>query len=441
MPIEFGLQNTHWYADYPLAYQLWASPEKAPGDEVSLVATLGRNLTISIRDDSETIASWVESDDNFPASIASAERGLVQIAIPNETWTNLQPTKTYWIDISAYGVLRLSELLNRAAPEMSSYEVLNGVELYGSPRQIVEVLSNIPGASTNTSVALSGWSKNAQGYWTLTRPKTQELFGLWVNDRHSRRVNYAELAKTNRGHAIAESATDYTIYYNGSEDLTSFEAFVETGDNIYVWRCLKEATKEIERKAGRWFNLQRVFRDPYNGRLRQTQLVPRVSPVKLDSAFRLDAFSRGRALVRRYLQVDFNPGLTESYQRLQIDPRTGVITLTETFWDWLDAGWHVGIGEGFGLMARFPAGENNLELTCQAGYEVTPADIDEAAANLAAIRQGIFWQQLLTQGMSSIQLGCANLNFGELTSRWFPTWQFGADTAIAAHQSLVIEDF
>ncbi|MBT9316300.1 hypothetical protein [Leptothoe spongobia] len=445
MGIEFGgWTQVNWWAGYPVDYQLWQDTSHSPGSEVSLVATLARNLTLTVRSATTTIQAWTEADADFPAVITVPERGLVQVSLPNDMWLGLSQAEPYWLDISAYGQLRLSQQLRLSLPESGS-QIVNGVGQYGSPRQVLEVIGQIPGASTRISVDISnGWTQNEQGYWTRTFSTHQPIFGLWVNDRHSLKVDYADLATTHRGHAIAESSGSYEVFYNGPEELGAFDTFVETAFSIYVWRCLKEATAEIDRKTGRFFNQRLMVRDPYRGRYRQHQLIPKVSPITADNRFRLDTYSRSYTLVRRYTQEDLvqNAGGPASvHQRIHLEPKTGMITVAEAFWDWFDHGFRLGLDDGIGALGRMPQGEWNLELTYTGGYEKTPVDIDEGCANLAAIRQAIFWQQALTQGMSAISIGCTNLNFGDMTSRWFPSWQAGADAAIAAHQSIYIEEF
>lgn len=467
MPITFG--PTHpWRDNWPTVLQLWQPGPRSPGMELDLSpleierdeVIVPRNLTLQWRDrfgavvlayaellptepDPDTGEVSLVPNPSYPVQISHPLRGVVSVQVSGPAWDALPPGGTYTLEVIAYGLLWLSVPFDVGLPEPHQ-EILNGVEIYGSPRQVLEVLGQVPGASLEVTVALNGgWAKNEQGYWVKEIPAEQELFGFWVSDRYASLVDYGDLAMVNRGIArVPVDTAHHHLYYHGPEDLTM--AHCETAYSIYVWRCLKEATKELERKTGRFFNLQRVFREVHRGLRRQRQLVVRQTPLHIDPYFRLDALSYSRQLFRRYSEEDFLPSATllGQGQVLHAHGETGTVTINQNVWDWWDWG-NDGIAADFGLgqFAFLPRGENNIEVTYTAGYEVTPADVDEAVANLAAVRQGIFWNQTLSAGMSSLSLGCVNLNFSDLFNRWIPAWTASAEQIMMAYTNLEMEPF
>jgi hypothetical protein len=82
---------------------------------------------------------------------------------------------------------------------------------------------------------------------------------------------------------------------------------------------------------------------------------------------------------------------------------------------------------------------NNVELTYTAGWDKIPTDIAEAIANMAAVRQAIFWQQALTQGMQALSIGCVNLNFGQLFTQFSPSWQLSANLILDSYARLDLD--
>ncbi|MDA0267542.1 MAG: hypothetical protein O3A14_11425 [Cyanobacteria bacterium] len=464
MPLEFG-QNHPWQDNWPTRLQLWQPGGQFPGNELDLTPTSverggqahPRNLTLQWRNAAGVVVlafpELIPGNDpntlipnpTYPVTIDHPLRGLATVRVSGEHWESLNAGITYTLEAIAYGLLYLAQPFTVGLPEPHQ-EILNGVELYGSPRQVLEVLGQVPGASLEVLVDLSGgWAKDARGYWYKTFANTQKLFGLWIDDRHAAKVTYGDLALHQRAWALVPGAGGpndftYTVYYTGSEDLSS--AYVETAYNIYVWRCLKEATKEVERKTGRFFNLQRVYREVHRGLRRHRQLTVRQWPLIIDEFFRLDALSYTRQLYRRYQEEDFSPSATllGQGQVLHGDGPTGVITINQNVWDWWEWG-NDGMAADYGLgsFAFLPRGENNLEVTYTAGYEFTPPDLDEAVANLAAVRQGIYWNQTLSAGMDGLSVGCVNLNFSQLFQRWIPAWTASAEQILTAYTHIEME--
>jgi hypothetical protein len=249
---------------------------------------------------------------------------------------------------------------------------------------------------------------------------------------------------TYRAYARVIEGGDHYLLYNGPEALDSLTrpVYVETAFNRYVLRCLEEATAEFDRRTGRHFNQRRIYRETHRGLYRQQQIAVHQPPVKTDPYFRLDAFTRTRTTWRRYTEDDIIPETSfyNDSQSLHLQSETGQLTLNQNFWDWAD--WRSDIAV-FGLdnMAYLPKGENNIEITYTGGYDKPPTDVAEAVANMAAIRQGIFWQQSITQGMSGMSIGCVNMNFGQMFGQWIPSWQSSADRIIEAYQRLDMEAF
>lgn len=485
--IEFSL-NSPWQDNWPVWVQLWADSSRLPGTELDLSAdsrtvpladpeaepdnptqiTVPRNLTAQFRDKGGTVVLayaellpgepdpetgdpvWVANPDWADhVAIATPEaRGVVKITPSGDAWQALGKDAQYTLEVIAYGYLYAAVPYSTKMPE-PGIERLNGVEIYGSPRQVLELLGPVPGVVAEITVDLGhAWVLDERGYWKAAIASDQQLYGLWIDDRHAKKVGYPELAlagerawaRVVEPGAAAGEPPSHWLYYKGPEDLS--QTFNETAASIYVYRCLKEATAEAERRTGRIFAKHRVLREVHRGLGRMRQIMPRHSPVWLDQFFRLDALSYRRDLYRRYTEADFSPQTTyaSSGQVLHLDSPTGVITLNQNIWDWWSAG-NDGMTSDFGLggFAFLPRGEANIEISYTAGFDVTPPDVDEAVANLAAVRQGIYWNQALSAGMTSLSIGCVNLNFSELMGRWFPAWTQSADQILQAYTNLEIE--
>lgn len=456
MPLEYTLSSP-WLDNWPIRFQLWNPGATVPGNELDLSpqnkvsqvttvhpisrepvttdVTTPRLITVQFRRQADNTIDAAFNEESSSIALDAPKRGVISIQLSRADWEQLAEGVKYTIEVIAYGFLYLEQSFSAGRPEPGR-ENLNGVEIYGSPRQVLELLGPVPGASVEVSRDLSGeWNLDDRGYWTKPAPQGR-LFGLWIDDLHARKVDYRDLAlSSDRAWSIAGG----NIYYKGSEDLS--ESYVETAYSIYVWRCLKEATAEAERRTGRFFNLQRVIREVHRGLNRHRQLVPRGSPVRIDTTFRLDALSYTRSLYRRYTEEDFDTtdGFFSGGQVLHCDLETGVITINQNVWDWWDWGNNQSADYGLGQFAYLPHGENNIELTYVAGFEKTPPDIDEAVCNLAAVRQGIFWNQAITQGLQGMNIGCMNMNFSDLFSQWFPAWTQGADQILDAYQNLEVE--
>lgn len=438
MPLEYG-SITPWLDNWPIYRQLWDGAP-TPGNELQLVPT-SRNLTVQFRDPDGAIAlASSELLSTALISVADQVRGIVKVIVSGDAWDALDRDIQYTCEILAYGFLYDSFVFSSALPE-SGYKLLNGASVYGAPREILELLGRIPGASVETLIDLSsGWTLNAQNYWTRdVSSLTSKVYGLWVNDLYAQEESYADLALAGDR---AWARVGNTLYYKGHEDLS--QAYVETAHNVYVLRSLQEATQEINRKTGTTFDKRRIYRELHRGTYLRNQIALRVSPAQVDEYFRLDGYSISRTLVRRYTEDSvFSRGVYQSAMsnRIFVDPQTSLITLTESFWDWSTWGVdQLGV-RGLRGLSYLPAGDVAIEVTYTGGYEKPPTDIAEACANLAAIRQGIFWQQALTNGMQGLSIGCLSLNFGQLFQQWFPMWQQGADLIIGGYQRIEIEAF
>ena len=446
MPLEYGV-HAPWLDNWPIQAQLWQPGDRLPGNELDLsVADVGgtpRNLTFQWRNQAGGIDLAYSEQTKFPASLDFPERGVVSVTVSGDDWNYLKTENQYTLEIIAYGLLYLELPFSLDVPQPGS-EVLNGVSVYGSPRQILELLGPVPGASVSVSRDLSGWTLNSQGYWTKSIPADTQLFGLWIEDKYARMVDYEALSLSGERAWSRDrrSSESHTLYYKGPENLEN--AYVETAFSIYVFRCLKEATAEVDRRTGRHFNLRRIFREVHRGLNRHRQLICRQHPIRIDSTFRLDALSYTRSLYRRYTEDDFdatNDGFFSGGQVLHADPDTGVITINQNVWDWWEWGNNQTADYGLGQFAFLPRGENNIEVTYVAGYETTPPDIDEGCCNLAAVRQGIYWNQAISQGFRGMDIGCVKMNFESLFSQWFPLWNQTADRIIESYQAVDIEGF
>lgn len=444
MAFEFGA-IAPWLDNWGIQRQLWNPGAKAPGNELALVPT-NRNLTVQWRDVTNTIVlAFNEFQLGTPIKILNASRGVVEIALTGDQWNVLKEGETYTCEILAYGYLYDSFLFNMDLPA-TGQENLSGVEVYGAPREILELLSEIPGASVSVGVDLSaGWVLNAQGYWTRTIDKTRKTYGLWINDLHARQVPYELLALgSDRQFARVSGSTTDTLYYKGKEPLNSLTEpmYVETAFNRYVLRCLEEATTELERGTGTFFNRQRVYREVHRGKYRQNQVSLRARPVEVDRYFRLDCYNRSRTLVRRYTEDSVFSGKSNAPNNsttLFVEGETGIVTLTDSFWDWASWGSDV---DGLGLrgLASFTPGDVSLELTYTGGYDYIPTDISEAVGNMAAIRQLIYWERAMSQGLQGINIGCVKMDFPD-SKRYQEPWQQSANAIIDSYRRVEIEAF
>lgn len=427
MPIEYAASTTSisWLDGWPMQHQLWNN-EGTPGGELDLVSS-GRQLSFRLKNGvGDVVFSGNELQSNPPIQALHQQRGVVEVCLKGSHWLSIQSDSVYSAEILAYGAVKKTFPFRSKRPE-TSQTLLNGVELYGSPSALRATIGAIPGADTETTRDLSvGWTLNGQGYWVKTLDPGQVLYGLWVNGRHARQVPYSDLAIAgDRACALVGN----TLYYKGSEVLTpsGCPLGIETAFSVNVLRSLMQATTEIEHQSGRTFSRKRFVREPYRTLQRQTQFFIRNYPVRGDQWLRIDNYSQGRSLSRRYTQTDVDNGT------VHLDSASGTVTVSNQSWDYDDLSFTRGVNQFF-------PGENNTEITYTGGYEIPPFDIDEAACCLAAVRQGQFWQTALTQGADAISIGCVNLNFGEMISRWFPSWKETAQQAIAEHRALEIDN-
>jgi len=421
---------TPWYENWPVLVQLWQVGTKNPGDELSF-ADPGRSLSAEWRRNGITALTVTEG---VSLSVVDERRGLVRIVLSKEQWRSLNPETVYTVHIFAYGVEQGSFLFNSGLPKAGSKRL--GAEVYASPREILELIGLIPGADVQTTVDLSpaGWALNDQGYWVAEFVEDQKFYGLWIDDKQAVEVKQYEdlaLVESRAWWRSRNLDNTWTIYVNCAEDLG--RSHVETAFSVYVLRSLAEATAEIERRAGRVFSLHRHYREVYNVQRRQDQLFPRNCPVHVDDYFRVDCFSRSRKLVSRYDETDTTD---QGGDRLHVEAETGITTLLTSFWDWQDwtddpMAWSGIQGQSF-----FSPGKNSLEITYTSGYDSIPTDLAEACANLAAIRQLRYWNQLLTQGTSGLSIGCLNINFGQSFLQFAPQWQQEANSIIDSYTSV-----
>jgi hypothetical protein len=421
MAIEYAIASTAkpWLDNWAFVHQLWLN-EGVVGGELNLTPS-SRLLTLRIKDSNNDVVLLNNEMQSSPAiALVHQQRGVVEIRLKGDHWKLLKPETQYSAEILAYGIVKKTFTLDTTPPEPQEINV-NGVEVYGSPSGIQALLGDIPGADTETSVDLSsGWSLNAQGYWV--KPVEGIIYGLWVNGHYAEGVEYRELAIT-ADRAWAQVGN--TIYYKGSETLTpqGCPFGIESAYSPMVLKSLMTATAEINRETGRSFSRKRIIRETHRVTRNQDQLFPRHTPVAKDQYFRISNYSQGRSVQRFYRQADLD-------RSIHLDSKTGVITLQQSYWDFDDS------FNGFNVGSSFTPGENSTEITYTGGPVVPPFDIDDAANSLAAVRLGRYWQQAMSQGLDAVSIGCVNLNFGEMTSRWFPAWQQSAQDAIAAHKIL-----
>ncbi len=442
--MTIALETTTPFLDnYPITRQLWMSSVRSPGNELKLVPT-NRNLTVQFRDVLGTLVLISSELLSLPMiTIVNSDRGVVQVVVAGSAWTVLRQGAVYTCEILAYGVLVDSFQFSDGLPHPHE-ELLSGCEIYASPRLLYELVGSLPGAQVETFVALNGgWTKNTEDYWIKSVDASVQLYGFWINDQHARQVDYADLAL---GCDRQWSRVGNTVYYKGSEVLnsTNYPVHIETAFSHRTWENLKEATAECDRRTGRKFAKTRYFREAHRGLYGSTQITLRNKPVEVDSFFRLDAFSRTRSLIRRYtedsllIQEDLPLYATANPEagRLNLNPETGVITLSQGFFDWTDWGGTL----NFRGMSTLPSGDVALEVTYTAGYDRIPVDIQGAVAYLAAIKQLLFWQMAMSQGSNSISIGCVSMSFSN-SNQYTDPWKQAADEIIGSYQNISIEAF
>lgn len=425
-----------WLNNVPILYQLWDG-QPIEGNELDLSNSTDRALMVMWRDraSQEIVLQREEGDEDFPLTIIHALRGVVELRVVNPLWEFIERNTDYDLIISAYGAERLTVTYTSRIPEAEE-RPHNGVKWYASPREVEEVLGPVPGVTGEVSVRLTGWTENALGYYEASFPST-ELFGLWADDKNIQKCSYAELA-TQRGEWFAQVGDRAIVKANSPLS----ERYVETAKTRYILRTLEEATRDIERKTTRFFNKRWVIRETQRTLQRQRQLTTRHSPVHLSDFLRLDTYSLTRNLFARYSKEDFaqfNEDKTfnlSGQSNLHLEADTGIITLNQNFFD-ID-GSAYGFTAGLQGLGFFPPGENNLEISYEAGFDSPPVGIAEATANLAAIRLAIFFKQQITGGADAVQLGCANLNLQNLFASFVPQWQQTADFIVSSYQQVDI---
>jgi hypothetical protein len=292
----------------------------------------------------------------------------------------------------------------------------------------------VAGADVNIALVPQGlnWTLDSRNYWTTTIAKTSPLNGLWVDGQQVEQVPYRDLAlKYDRAFAlIPESETENRIYYKGTETL--FDVPIETAANPHVLRVLKEATAEIERHTEQQHSRSQIYRETHRGLKRSQQLVTRHRPVAESDRFRVDCYGPSRTLYRRFNEQDIQRGV------MHVDGEAGMVTLSQALYDWQD--WAAsGVSIEGGLHTRFLKGENNIELTYLAGYDRIPLDLQEAASLIAAKKLAVYWNTAISGGLSGLSLGCVNLNFSELFSRWFEMWDQRVSDILSHYQHFEIE--
>lgn len=445
MAIEFvGADQTTWKDNTPVYRQLWVDLAKLPGFELDLTSVAGRLLTVQWFDRDELVYVDSELLSISTIRIINQKRGVIGI-FPNESlWVFLRQGKIYRCVVRGYG-LKLDEFEFRTDLPEPGRTILNGVEVYASPRSLLTVLGAIPGAIAQTGVDLSdGWTLDERGYWVKEVPSTQRTFGLWLNDLHVRYVKYSELALA-PGHAWARvggvTTDTHRLYLKTTEDLSDLGMvpYIETAFSNTVLGSIQQATAEIHRKTGTFFNLQRIVRQSYDGSHAQRQVVLEHHPIRVDESFCLRVMRSSTAARQVYTESDI-AGREVYSKPLKVDADLGVITLKEAFWEWNGYDDYLATSGALISWNTLPKGESNLEVTYVAGYDRPPSDIAEACAMLAAIRQGRFWLQTLSAGMGGVSVGCVNLNFSE-AGQMFPIWQSSAESTLQQYTSLLAGRF
>lgn len=422
--------------NYPIYFQLWSLETRQPGQEFSLSTLTNRNLTIEFLNGASLLHTASENDANPIVKVENAARGLLSLRLDSTAWAKLAANKTYVARISAYGAVRGTEMVTVGSPDSGSKSI-NGVQLYCSPSNILEILGAIPGAVTQTSVDLSDrWiAPNAQGYWTLTLTPPEKIWGLWVDRVHAMEVEYDSLAT---GPSRCWAQVGNTIYYKGPEKLDRVES--ETAFSRFVLTQIQYASDQVEDFTNRKFGQWRVFREVHNGLNSDRQLFSRDYPLIVDEWFRLDAFGSARDFSRRYTEADVStyPN-TQQREKLHVDGATGAITINQSLFafgrDFLG-----GYGDSWFGASRLPVGQNNIELTYSFGPSKPHVSIQEATAKLAAIKLLNYWERTMAQGMDGASLGCVNLKFADARP-YMERWKAEAEEAIDKERSHLVEPY
>lgn len=436
-----------WLDNYPIYRQLWDGPP-SPGNELKLSSPVGRGLTLTLKTPNGQvglISSELQADPYI--AIADSDRGVVVVQLRGAAWAALREDITYTAEITAYGALYDSFLINGGLPEPFS-ENLSGAEVYASPREVLELIGNLPGANVSTAVDLTGgWSLNAERYWVRTISKAEDLHGLWVNDYHVRQVSYPDLALAgDRAFARVAGVGDDTIYLKQAPTDpalvdSGYPVYIETALNRRTFRNLQEATAEAERLCGRMFMRRRYYREGYRGLSQAFQVFLRHTPIAVDEFFRLDCYSRTRRLLRRYTELNLNKGdvplsVSASSSSLHLDSQTGIVNVTQGLLDY--SNWD---GDtAFTGASYFPAGNTAIEASYTGGYDRIPADLSDAVTMLAAMKQLVFWQMAMSQGAQSINIGCVSMNFSSALQYSDP-WKQEVERILNGYQVVHIEAF
>lgn len=152
MPIAYGkAAEVPWLDNWPIDIQLWAYTSQAPGDELDLTPaskTIGgvsvpRSLTVRWKDKNNAIALSSTS----LISIIQSVRGIVRVVPTQALWDKIRSDETYTLEVWAYGILYHTQTFSPYPPQATSFCV-NGVLLYAAPREVLEVLGSVPGASS-----------------------------------------------------------------------------------------------------------------------------------------------------------------------------------------------------------------------------------------------------------------------------------------------------
>jgi len=416
------IEISPWLDNYPIRRQLWASSARTPGSELKLIPT-SRNLTVQWRDRSTNaiVLSSSELSSTALIRVLDVQRGLVEINVAGDVaWAALKRDVSYTCEILAYSVLRDTFEFTTTLPEPHT-DNLNGIQLYTSPSQVLDILGLIPGADVQTAVDLASlsWTKNTEGYWVAIAPASQPIYGLWVGGLHAIALDsYEELALGPERCWTRVDTLDgnHSLIYKGPENLASLAnpITIETAFNAIVLRFLVQASAEVEAITHQFFYRSRVFRETHDGLSDQRQLTARRYPVALDQYFRLDCYSYSRDISRRYTESSVDKGRSNQNTTLHVDGPTGLITLNDSIWDWgsSDAiGYETSAGAG--VFGSFPKGQKNIEITYTGGPSTPPVNVAIAAAKLAAINLLRYYERTMAQGLAGLSIGCGNINFAD----------------------------
>jgi len=428
MGITFGSTTdaSPWLDNWPIYWQLWDFPFPGgfpePGREFDLT---GRSLSVEIRNELGEVAIAASAPNLV--SVTHEKRGIVRMVLSRDHWGVLRRDESYVAAFFVDGDIVASFPFDQGEPK-PGYRLLSGQELFAAPREILELIGEIPGAMCETFIELSeDWEQDERGYWVKPVPQGIKLYGLFVEDVHAVKVQYADLAlERDRCWALVRSEAGDTIYYKGPEDLEY--AYIETCFSRYVLRCLEEANKEIKQKSGREFMQRLVYRETHRALRGQRQLALRLNPVEVDPHFRIDQYTRSHTLLRRHTEKEVGGGAG-----LHVDGDTGLVTVLEQFWD---TPFEQPMIWG---STSFISGDAAIEATYVGGFDKAPTDLAEACASLAAVRLMRYWNQAITQGSPSASIGCIQFNFGEGFDKYAPKWTQEAQTIIDFYQRLEIE--